>query len=80
MKTLHDRLAAGLTALGERQLNHAGRYTKFTCVNRPGAFYFIGRNGALRIGSSVGNSSSLTNGRGYLGVLAAGDRALKPDA
>ena len=58
-KTQHDRLVWALQARGYRQVEaRTGKYTVltkegFTTNGGKPAFYFVGPNGALRVGSRI---------------------------
>jgi len=59
--TLHDRLVAALLAAGERLVPDAAtrRYTVLTCSHPKapqGWHYYVGRAGALRVGSTASAS------------------------
>ena len=60
-KTLTDRVIRHLTeALKKTELPSNNRYRKFT-GSKPNSFYWVGKKGAVRAGTSPSNSASLTD-------------------
>lgn len=57
MKTMQEKFAAALEARGEEKIPHksAGRYWTYTRLGTS-KFFFLGRAGALRTGSTVRGS------------------------
>ena len=76
--TLHDRLCAGLLALGYKQEPSRSRYTTFSNPQKSGYLMFVGESGALRKGECAARSHSLQLPRSpfYDKALAAGDARL----
>lgn len=58
MKTLQERYAAALEAIGERRVKGTFKYSKYTRFE--GGFYYLGRAGALRIGHTIRGSIPVT--------------------
>lgn len=63
MATLQERFAAALTARGEHEVpSRSSKYRTFTRQSKGTdglprtLFYFLGRNGALRVGRAVSDS------------------------
>lgn len=78
--TLHDRLVAGLLALGwSKDHTDKSRYDAFMHPKRQ-AKLFVGTNGALRSGECASRSFSIGDAArqtpAYSHYLAAGDAAL----
>lgn len=75
--TLEARLIAGLKAEGlfENDSERSGKYRSFFRLGS-NTKYFVGRNGALRVGLIASNSRSLDGTGAYARVLAAGDKVL----
>lgn len=61
-KTLTDRVVRYLTeGLKVKELrSESTRYRQFTVKGWPGQFYFVGKAGGVRLGTSISNSSSWT--------------------
>lgn len=82
MKTLHDRLLAGLMAAGHRQVPSKSKYTTLAHRDMPGMFYFLGAAGALRKGECASRSRSIGcpayPSAAWNEYLAMGDKALAP--
>jgi hypothetical protein len=61
MKTLRERYTAALIARGETLVKSTHKYDVYTRQAGPGGstyhFYYIGRAGALRVGSSIASST-----------------------
>lgn len=56
-----DKVIALITKRGAREVKStSSKYRKFTVPNRPDTFYWVGKNGALRVGKTVSDSLSLT--------------------
>jgi hypothetical protein len=53
-KTLRQIFIAALIAKGERQVKETHKFVVFTKAT--GGYYYIGRSGSLRFGSTVANS------------------------
>ena len=76
--TYHDRLVAGLTAMGYKVVNNKSRYAFLYTSDK--YKLFVGANGALRSGEcatashSIGQASSQSTF--YKMVLVKGDAAL----
>lgn len=62
-KTLKIKIIEHLKSRGyvETKMSRTRKYTPMINLNKPGIFYFIGRNGAVRVGPSVSNSISYTH-------------------
>jgi hypothetical protein len=61
-KTLADRVIRFATeGMRCKEVPSKSRYRKFEIPDRPGRFYFIGKNGAVRVGWTVSNSISVTS-------------------
>ena len=79
--TYHDRLVAGLTALGWHQVPSHSHYIQF-CSSQygPNVCLFVGPSGALRKGRCASQSVSIGDATRqrtfYAKVLAAGDTVL----
>lgn len=60
-RTLHDRLVDGLVAKGMEidTMKISKRHTVLRELSRPGRWYFVGKAGGLRGGTSATNSASL---------------------
>lgn len=60
--TGQETIVQYLTQAGCREVKSVSRkYRQFTTPKRPGIFYYIGRQGAVRRGRSVSSSVSLTS-------------------
>jgi hypothetical protein len=58
LKTIHDRLVDALIAHGAELVPH--KTEKYTVLARSGVmFFFVGRNGALRLGRTITDSRSV---------------------
>jgi hypothetical protein len=86
MKTYHDRLVAGLKAMGwVLDTKQKSNYTAFTNKLSPSKL-FVGKSGALRKGLNASSSQSIgcpsDNPRParYARILQAGDFVLSPPA
>lgn len=59
--TRQETIVQYLTQAGCREVKSSSRkYRQFTSPKRPGSFYYVGRQGAIRRGRSVSSSISLT--------------------
>jgi hypothetical protein len=61
MKTIHDRFVEALVRRGAKLTPYATkRYTALSCPSegRP-LFYFVGKNGSLRLGRTITDSRSV---------------------
>lgn len=78
MLTIHDKLVAGLKAMGCTVVKQrAGQGTELQKPNRLGAgYYFVGPSGGLRAGSNKSESISLLGSRLYGELVALGERRL----
>lgn len=79
--TIHDRLVAGLEALGNLKAKpgshrFGAKYTIIARTNKGGNWYFVGRAGALRTGKSPVSSVPCHN-EFRRRVLERGDEALR---
>ncbi len=60
-RTNAEYLISYLTLMGNNRVHgRSSKYTVFENRKRPGSHYYVGRNGALRIGSSIDCSRSCT--------------------
>jgi hypothetical protein len=58
MMTQHDRLCAGLEAMGAERLPKRNKYTMFKITKPSGdRFYFVGKAGALRFSIRHANAA-----------------------
>jgi len=56
-KTLQERFVEAFWKMGEREVKRTSKYIVFSRTE--GSFYYIGRNGAVRVGRNVTDSVPL---------------------
>lgn len=59
MKTIREKLVAGLTKRGSQVVdNRSKKYVSLSVPGEPDHFYFVGKAGALRSGRTIADSVS----------------------
>jgi hypothetical protein len=65
-QTKHERAVAWVLHMGAREVkSNSKKYRKFE-TKTTGRFYFVGKVGAVRVGSTIADSTSLTDAIGAL--------------
>jgi len=77
--TIADALVRALLARGHKEIDSP--YQDYRRIKRQedGRFYFIGRSGALKAGSNLSHSVSLTNTGAWLRLLFEGRHLLETE-
>lgn len=80
-QTKSEKIIAALEVFGcKRVEGRTNKYVQLARPNKPGHFYFVGRNGSLREGRTVSSSFSLTDMVDFESIFAQAEKKRQEQA